>query len=61
MMIDRAHACIDFKAEFSHGICPACIKRLYPEFHFPYTMGAERLVHVLDEPRADKILDAAVF
>ncbi len=23
------------EAEFSHGICPECAKRLYPQYHFP--------------------------
>jgi len=29
----EAHIRDDSEAEFSHGICPECFKKLYPEFH----------------------------
>jgi hypothetical protein len=28
----EAHICRHSKAQFSHGICPECMKKLYPEY-----------------------------
>jgi len=30
------------EAEFSHGICPECSEKLYPEYHLPQIKKAER-------------------